>query len=48
MEGCEAFGRPRRKKHVLKAGELRDYFGVAGGWEILMDEVRSLDDGRPV
>ena len=48
MEGCEAFGRPRRKRHLLRAGELGNFFGGAG-WEVLVDEVRPLEaDGRPV
>ena len=45
--GCEAFGRPKRKKHILRKGELSHFFGEAG-WNILMDEVRCLEDGRPV
>ena len=48
MEGCQAFGRPRRKRHLLQPGELREFFGQAG-WDILMDDVRPLEsDGRPM
>lgn len=48
VEGVEIFGRPRRKKHILKLGELAKFFGQDAGWKILMDEVRPLEDGRPV
>ena len=47
VEGCEAFGRPKRKRDILKRGELAAFFG-GSGWKVWMDEVRSLEDGRPV
>lgn len=48
MEGCEksAIGRPRNPSFLLKTGELASTFADAR--RILMDEVETLEDGRPV
>lgn len=47
MQGCEqtAIGRPRNPKFLLAAGELANLFH---GFDIILDEVELLDDGRPV
>ncbi|CAA6821073.1 MAG: Methyltransferase type 11, partial [uncultured Thiotrichaceae bacterium] len=47
MPGCEntQVGRPRNPAFLLKPGELSEVFT---GYEILLDEVEVLDDGRPV
>ncbi|KAJ3186429.1 hypothetical protein HK101_009652 [Irineochytrium annulatum] len=46
--GCEAFGAPRDPNHILREGELDGVFGDAQGWEVLVDRVEALEDGRPV
>ena len=45
MVGSEAFGSPKNPNFLLKAGELADVFSDA---EILLDEVVTLADGRPM
>ncbi|MEZ5454456.1 MAG: methyltransferase domain-containing protein [Thiothrix sp.] len=47
MQGCETteIGRPRNPNFLLRAGELAEHFA---GAEILLDEVETLADGRPV
>jgi SAM-dependent methyltransferase len=45
MVGSEAFGSPKNPKFLLKAGELAAVFSDA---EILLDEVVTLADGRPM
>eukprot|EP00939_MAST-03C_sp_MAST-3C-sp1_P003072 g3072.t1 len=45
MEGCEKFGSPKRARFMLNRGELASVFR---GWDVIMDEIRPLDDGRPV
>ncbi|TQV88792.1 methyltransferase domain-containing protein [Aliikangiella coralliicola] len=44
MQGCEAFGKPKNPKFLLKPGELAQIFS---DFEILLDEVEYLEDGRP-
>lgn len=45
MQGCELIGNPRNADHILKPGELAAVFD---GFEILLDEVEYLEDGRPL
>ncbi|OQX07895.1 MAG: methyltransferase type 11 [Thiothrix lacustris] len=45
MQGSEQFGSPRNPNFLLKPGELAQVFAHT---EILLDEVETLDDGRPV
>ncbi|KAK3284330.1 hypothetical protein CYMTET_8019 [Cymbomonas tetramitiformis] len=47
MEGSQSVGpcRPKNSKFLLQAGELRDLFA---GWQVLMDDVRPISDGRPL
>lgn len=47
MQGCEnaAIGRPRNPKFLLAPNELADQFQ---GFELLLDELELLEDGRPV
>jgi len=47
MVGCEKtdVGRPRNPNFLLKSGELAEIFTDA---DILLDEVETLEDGRPV
>lgn len=47
MVGCEEteVGRPRNPNFLLRGGELAEIFN---GSEILLDEIETLDDGRPV
>lgn len=47
MVGCEQtkIGRPRNPNFLLKSGELAEIFA---GSEILLNEVETLEDGRPV
>lgn len=47
MQGCEnsEIGRPRNPNFLLRPGELAEHFA---GFEILLDEVETLADGRPV
>ncbi len=45
MQGSEQFGSPRNPKFLLKNGELIETFG---GFEILLNEVITLADGRPM
>ncbi|KAL6074247.1 SAM-dependent methyltransferase [Balamuthia mandrillaris] len=53
MEGSERWGRPRSKKHLLEEGELAAMIRAWNEkeeevrWEILLDEVRGISDGRP-
>ncbi len=44
MRGCEAFGSPRNPRFLLQEGELASVFH---DFEIILDEVFYLDDGRP-
>lgn len=46
MKGSEQFGRPRSAKHLLQPGELADNFSRIG-WEIVVDSVVTISDGRP-
>jgi tellurite methyltransferase len=43
-EGCEAFGKPKNPRFILKNGELAKVFGH---FNILCDETIRLTDGRP-
>lgn len=47
MQGCEntRVGRPRNPKFLLAPHELAEQFQ---GFELLLDEIEVLDDGRPV
>lgn len=45
MQGCEKISRPRNPNFLLKPGELAQTFS---GYNILLDEVEHLSDGRPV
>ena len=47
MQGCEntSVGRPRNPKFLLAANELAEQFQ---GFELLLDEIERLEDGRPV
>lgn len=45
MQGAERFGSPRNPNFLLKPGELAALFAEA---EILLDEVETLEDGRPL
>lgn len=47
MQGCEhtEIGRPRNPKFLLAPQELAEHFQ---GFEILLDEIEVLEDGRPV
>lgn len=47
MQGCEntAIGRPRNPKFLLAPNELAEQFQ---GFELLLDELELLEDGRPV
>lgn len=45
MQGSEQFGSPRNPNFLLKPGELAAVFADTN---ILLDEVETLDDGRPV
>ncbi|HMT94939.1 methyltransferase domain-containing protein [uncultured Thiothrix sp.] len=47
MQGCEqtAIGRPRNPKFLLAPHELAEQFQ---GFELLLDEIEILEDGRPV
>lgn len=44
MQGSEQFGSPKNPNYLLKPGELAAVFN---GYDILMDEVVTLGDGRP-
>lgn len=44
MEGCEAFGKPKNPRFILKADELKQEFK---GYKIIKNETRYLGDGRP-
>lgn len=44
MKGCEKFGSPKNPRFLLEAGELATVFS---DFDILLDEVEYLDDGRP-
>lgn len=45
MQGCEAFGSPKNPNFLLKPNELADIFDH---YQIIVDEVIQLDDGRPM
>ena len=45
MQGCEIFGSPRRPCFLLKKDELATVFK---GWDIIIDRIDHLADGRPV
>jgi tellurite methyltransferase len=45
MVGSEAFGSPKNPNFLLKAGELADVFS---DYDVLLDEVVTLADGRPM
>jgi SAM-dependent methyltransferase len=45
MVGSEAFGSPKNPKFLLKRGELAEVFS---GADVLLDEVITLADGRPM
>jgi tellurite methyltransferase len=45
MVGCEKMGSPRNPNYLLLTGELAEEFA---SYEILIDEQRTLLDGRPV
>lgn len=44
LKGCEAFGSPRNPRYLLQPGELAEVFN---GFDILVDEIEYLADGRP-
>jgi len=44
MQGCEKFGKPKNPRFLLKPGELANVFT---GFEVLVDKIEYLDDGRP-
>jgi hypothetical protein len=44
MEGCL---KPKTKKYLLAAGELKAIFGHENQFEIIEDRVIHLEDGRP-
>ena len=44
MRGCEKFGSPKNPRFLLETGELANIFS---DFEILVDEVEYLADGRP-
>lgn len=45
MQGCEQFGRPKNPNYLLAPGELATVFRT---FDILLDDVEHLEDGRPV
>lgn len=45
LEGAQAFGSPKRKASLLEKGELARHFS---DWDILIDRIDTLADGRPV
>lgn len=45
MQGCEAFGSPKNPRFLLAPNELVSVFS---GYHILLDEVITLADGRPM
>lgn len=45
MQGCEAFGSPKNPRFLLAPNELASVFS---GYHILLDEVITLADGRPM
>lgn len=47
LDGCEAYGAPRKASQRLRHGELAKVFD-SKRFEILLDEVALLDDSRPV
>jgi tellurite methyltransferase len=44
MHGCEKFGSPKNPRYLLELGELAEVFS---DFDILVDEVEYLPDGRP-
>lgn len=48
LEGCERFGAPRKPAQMLRRGELATIFCHETGFNIIVDEVDTLPDGRPV
>ncbi len=47
-KGSEAFGHPSKESHILQEGELATEFGTKHGWQVLVDRVEHLPDGRPM
>jgi hypothetical protein len=47
MRGCErtSVGRPTKDRDLLEPNELRDIFAL---WDVVVDDVVELPDGRPV
>ena len=47
MRGCErtSVGRPTKDRDLLEPNELRDVFAL---WDVVIDDVVELPDGRPV
>ena len=47
MRGCErtSVGRPTKDRDLLEPNELRDVFAL---WDVIIDDVVELPDGRPV
>lgn len=43
-QGCEAFGKPKNPRFILKQNELAEYFKA---FNIIVDKIEYLEDGRP-
>ncbi len=48
LDGCEAFGAPKKKSQMLRHGELANLYSPNSGFDILLNEIANLPDGRPV
>lgn len=49
MKGCEktSIGRPKRPQFLLNPNELAENFNPKTGFEIIVNEVENIHDGRP-
>ena len=47
-EGVQEFGSPKNPNFIVQLNEFAEKFGKAEGFEIIVDRIDTLEDGRPV
>lgn len=47
-EGVQTLGSPKNPKHIVQEHEFAENFGKSAGFEIIVDRIDELKDGRPV
>jgi hypothetical protein len=47
-EGVQKFGNPKSANLIVQPGELSEFFRKQGTFDVLVDVIRTLPDGRPM